>query len=209
MTITPLMVELSYKNVVIVGGGPVAERRIHSLLESGAFLTVVSPKIEDGIRSLWEDGLLDWRQKYFEAKDLDKAFLIIVATNVSEVNQSVIQASPPNCLVSASADASQGNVQFPAHFKQGKLSISISTNGASPLLSVKLKKQFHTTFDKRYGEYVDFLYESRQLIKHSSLSEIKQRQLLKDLLCEEYLNKDKQCKLLDWLKMHSERGDVQ
>ncbi|ASN06792.1 NAD(P)-binding protein [Virgibacillus necropolis] len=203
MTLTPLMIDLGGKKVVIVGGGRVAERRVQNLLESGALLTVISPEIEEKIHSLWEKGLLNWRQKYFEAEDLDNAFLIIVATNNSVVNQSVVQATPPNSLLSVASDANQGNVQFPAHFKQGKLSVSISTNGASPLLSAKIKKHLHTIYDENYGDYVDFLYESRQLIKHSALAKKEQKLLLKDLLREDFLNKDKQRKKLVCLK-----GDI-
>lgn len=206
MTVTPLMVDLYGRNVVVIGGGRVAERRVHSLLESGASLTIISPEIKESLRDLCKEGLLNWKQKHFVPEDLDEAFFIIVATNNSVVNQAVIHASPPNSLLNVAAGAEQGNVHFPSHFKRGKLSMSISTNGASPLLSAKIKSQLQTTYDKSYGDYVDFLYESRQMIKHAPLTRMEQRLLLKELLSEDFQNKNKQRETIDWLKQLSERG---
>lgn len=209
MVMTPLMVDLNERSVVIVGGGHVAERRIRSLLESGASLTIISPEITEEICSLSEAKLVNWQQKHFDPVDLEGAFLVIAATNNPVVNQTVIQASPINSLLNVASVASNGNVHFPAHFKQGKLSVGISTNGASPMLSAKIKEQLETIYDVHYGDYVDFLYESRQLIRESPLSKTKQRLLLKELLSEDYLNKNKQHQTIDWLKHLSERKNMQ
>ncbi|MEW9674837.1 NAD(P)-binding protein [Lentibacillus sp. L22] len=200
MAFLPFMIDLTDKKVVIVGGGRVAERRIRFLLESGAYMTVISPEIDEGVRMLWEEGYVSWKQKHIEANDLLHAFLIIVATNNPTVNQAVTKAVPETSLVNAAADAEQGNVQFPAHLQQGKLSIGIATNGASPILAAKIKTKLATIYDKSYGEYVDFLYESRQLIKRSLLTQKVRTLLLKELMDESFLNKQKQIITLDWLK---------
>ncbi|WP_449536298.1 NAD(P)-binding protein [Ferdinandcohnia sp. Marseille-Q9671] len=206
MELTPLMVQLAGKNVVIVGGGRIAERRIQKLLGSGANLHVISPTLTDGLRSLCGKGLFIWQNKHFEPEDSKEAFLVIVATNDSMVNKTVVQSCASNTLVNMASEASEGNVQFPAHFKQGRLSISIATNGASPLLSGKIKRQLQIMYDKNYGEYVDFLYECRQLIKHSMFDEYEQKCILKDLLSDDYQNKMKQELALNLLKSYSREG---
>ncbi|MFC4024319.1 NAD(P)-binding protein [Oceanobacillus longus] len=198
MTAVPLMIELREQNVVIVGGGHVAERRIHSLLQGGASITVISPVIEEGIRFHWEKGNLKWKKKYFESHDVDGAFLIVVATNDSMVNESVIEASPPNSLINAVAEADKGNVEFPAFFRRGKLTIGISTNGASPQLSTKIKRDLQTVYSEKYEDYLDFLFESRQLIKKSTFDKMHQKLLLKELLSDSFLDKNKQMKAMNW-----------
>ncbi|WP_339230846.1 NAD(P)-binding protein [Oceanobacillus sp. FSL K6-2867] len=199
MPLTPLMVNLSGKNIVLVGGGYVAGRRIQTLLESGAQLTVISPEIGKEVRVHWEKGRIKWIQKHVEPNDLDGAFLIIVATNNPIVNQSIILAAPPNALVNAAADAVKGNVEFPSAFRRGKLAISISTNGASPQLTRKIKEQLQTIYNENYETYVEFLFESRQLIKRSVLNKMEQKQLLKELLSEVFLDPSKQRQTIAWL----------
>jgi precorrin-2 dehydrogenase/sirohydrochlorin ferrochelatase len=194
------MVDLSQQHAVVVGGGQIANRRIESLLDSGANITVVSPEIIPEIYMLVEKGQIHWRAKTFQPEDLAGAFLIIAATSQPEVNQMVKQSAPPNALVNIASDASAGNVHFPAHFKQGRLSIAISSGGASPLLAVKIKEQLQTMFGGQYGDYLDFLYESRQRIKQSPLDEKSKNGLLKELLSDHYQDKEQQLQLENWLR---------
>ena len=206
--VTPLMIDLDKKNIVIVGGGSIAERRIRSLLKSGGLLTVISPTIGEGIQKLWQTAQLTWKKKRFEAVDLADAFLIIAATNDPTVNELVVHHSPQDALLNVAAQAEKGNIHFPAHFKQGKLSISISTDGASPMLAAKIKGNLHTVYDENYGDYVDFLNESRKLIKHSLLDKSTQSLLLKELLAESFMDEQKQTKTIAWLEKLSGKDRV-
>ncbi|MFC3041440.1 NAD(P)-binding protein [Virgibacillus xinjiangensis] len=208
MAVTPLMIDLNEKQAVIVGGGLVAARRAQTLLEGGAKITIVSPDIHEILQSEWEKGRLLWEQKQFEPGDLDDAFLIIAATNQPEVNESVIQAAPPNTLVNAAADAKRGNVEFPSFFRRGNLSISVSTNGASPGLSSKIKVELQQEYNEDYEAYVDFLAESRKLIKHSPLEPEHQRFLLKELLADSFLRKDKQLSAMKWFRNLAKEGET-
>lgn len=208
MAITPLMINLREKKVVIVGGGNVAERRMQTLLESGALITVVSPKVRKEIHSYWKKGRINWIKKHVTAGDLDEAFLIIIATNDPVINRTIILAAPSNSLINVASNADLGNVEFPSTFRRGKLAISISTNGASPQLASKIKKQLQTVYNDNYEGYVDFLYKSRQLIKHSHLDRKQQNRLLKELISETYLDNYEQEKVMKQLEILSEKGDM-
>ncbi|WP_156288476.1 NAD(P)-binding protein [Oceanobacillus salinisoli] len=201
----PLMLDLNEKNIVIVGGGVVAQRRVYSLVESGAFITVISPEVSEGIYIMWKQGLLSWMKKYFEPEDIHDAFLVIAATNHTEVNQSIKQVVPADTLFNMVEDVEQGNIEFPGYFKRGKLSISVSTGGSSPILTSKIKRDLEKVYDWRYEEYVDFLYECRKLIKISSIDRNEKKELLNNLLSDEFLNEDKQEKALEYLKRRLER----
>jgi len=209
MAVTPIMIDLNKKHVVIVGGGQVAERRMNILLESGASITVISPEIKKGIRERWGEGKLTWKKKHVEASDLQNAFMIIVATNDPYTNQSVIQAAPPNSLINAATEANSGNVEFPASFTRGKLAISVSTNGASPQLTAKIKNELRNIFHENYESYVDFLYESRQLIKQSVLDKSHQKLLLKELLSNGFLDKQKQVIALTWFRKLAAKTEIE
>jgi len=140
------------------------------------------------------------------AKDFQDAFLIVVATDDPVVNQGLVKSAPSYSLISSAADATLGNVHFPAHFQRGKLSIGISTNGASPMLSASIKKELQGMYDEKYEDYLDFLYECRQLIKGSLLSKGKQKMLLKELMSETFLDHDKQRRTMTWLKKLFAKG---
>ncbi|MGM0939953.1 MAG: NAD(P)-binding protein [Bacillota bacterium] len=204
----PLMLELNEKQVVIVGGGTIAERRINTIIESGAHITVISPMINKAIRTAWEAGFLTWKQKTFEATDIQQAVLVVAATDDQLVNQFVSMSAPAECLVNNASDAKASHVHFPAYLKQGRLSISISTNEASPALSSKIKKELERIYNKDYEGYVDFLYQSRQLLKQSTVDKQRQKKLLQSLVSEEFLCKDKQLQALQSLRAITGRIDA-
>ncbi|AQQ53580.1 NAD(P)-binding protein [Planococcus lenghuensis] len=187
MTVIPLMVDLTNKKVVIIGGGRIAKRKVESLLNSGAELTVVSPDILPEINALYLEQKIHWKQKRFESSDLTEAFLAVVATNDEAVNAAVIEAAPPNSLINAASDVIAGNVHFPARFLRGKLTIAISTNGASPMLAKQIKQELESRYDENYEQYVDFLYEARQLLKQTNLPRHVKDAYLREFLSPSFL----------------------
>lgn len=199
MAFTPLMIDLTGRYVVIVGGGKVALRRAKTLLENDAVVTVISPKVVEDIVYLWEEGQLLWKEKNIEVMDLKGAFLIIVATNDPIVNHNVINWAPEESLINAAAEMEKGNVAFPSYFRRGNLSVSVSTNGASPQFAVKMKKELERLYNEDYGDYIDFLSECRQLIKNSLLDKYQQKLLLKEILSEDFLDRERQRKFIESL----------
>ena len=192
MPVIPLMVDLKGKNVVIVGGGRVAERRVDSLLDSEGRLTVISPALTGKLHALSREEKISWRKKEFEPNDVTDAFLIISAVDKAEVNQQVIQAAPADSLLNAATEAEAGNVHFPAHLQRGKLSIAVSTNQASPGLAKKIKQELSTTYDQRYEPYLDFLFQVRELIRQAGISRQEKEQYLHELLSDAYLDETRQ-----------------
>ncbi|MCP3028321.1 NAD(P)-binding protein [Halobacillus sp. A5] len=200
MSVVPLMVDFTDKKVVVVGGGPIAERRVHTLIEGEADIEVISPDVTEGLFSLNAAKKIRWQQKYFSPEDAVDAFLIVAASNDTSTNQAVINASPSNALINCVQEAEEGNVQFPTHCKRGRLSISVSTQGASPILASQIKNDLEDKYDEGYEQYVDFLYEARQLIKQTSLSPNERKVILRRLVEEDFFNKDKQVHMLHHLQ---------
>jgi precorrin-2 dehydrogenase/sirohydrochlorin ferrochelatase len=200
MAAIPLMVDLKGKTVVVIGGGRIAERRIRSLIESEAALIVVSPELAPNLRSLFNKGTITWKQKKFTSDDLEEAVLIVAATDDQIVNQAIIESAPPHAFVNAAGNMEQGNILFPSYFKRGKLSIGISTNGASPLFAAQVKNQLESIYDDKYEDYLDFLFEARQLLKRSSLQKEEKQKLLHQLLSEDFLDTNKQTEILNCIR---------
>ncbi len=77
----PLTLRIGGRKVVIVGGGHVATRRAHALVEAGAALTVVSPTLTARLAELADQGRITWEQRGYEDGDLDGAWLVQTATH--------------------------------------------------------------------------------------------------------------------------------
>lgn len=170
----------------MVGGGPVAERKIHNLLDTGAIITVISPTITAVIQSWQETEDVNWKKKYFEDDDINDAFLIIAATDKRDVNHQVLKVCRTHQLINVVDDPEGSNFFVPSTLLRGKLSISVSTSGASPGLSKKIVTELADKYDECYEEYLDFLFETRRCIQNTISDPDVRRKLLSKLLDDEF-----------------------
>ncbi|ASF39139.1 hypothetical protein CEH05_08415 [Halobacillus halophilus] len=207
MAFAPLMVQLENRRAVIIGGGKVACKRARTLIESGAQVTVVSPHLTSELSVMAEDSVVAWKKKLFQPKDIKDAYIVVIATNNELVNEQVWQSSSRVPLVNVTGEAERGNLQFPGHIKRGRLSIAVSTGGASPKLASRMKEELEQKYDHTYEDYVDFLYTCRLYIKRSRLSSEEKQETLKQLVEEDYREEAKQHIMLEWLKQKTEGGD--
>jgi precorrin-2 dehydrogenase/sirohydrochlorin ferrochelatase len=163
----PLLINVKNKNVLIVGGGKIALRRLLLFLEEGAVVTVVSPVAAPEIIELSKLNQINWLEKKVEITDLQHAFIIIAATNDSKINEWIAENVSENQLVNVVSSAEKGNVTVPKSVKKGRLTLAVSTNGASPRLASQICNQLSNQFDDRFIKELDQLYENRVIKKNN------------------------------------------
>ncbi|MDN4493953.1 precorrin-2 dehydrogenase/sirohydrochlorin ferrochelatase family protein [Ureibacillus aquaedulcis] len=185
MNYFPVMLDVDYKKVVIVGGGHVARQKLQALLPTKAQITIISPTITDEIASYLEQGKAVWKKKYFEPSDLDDASLVFAVTDQESVNDAVEQATQHWQLLSR-ADA-KGRVDFinPAVVRRGDLTLTVSTSGAHPGLTRKLKEDLASQFDDTFTDYIEFLKKARREIIQSVQDKNRKRDAIAALLDSE------------------------
>lgn len=186
----PIMLQMAGKKVVVVGGGKVAERKVSGLLGTGALITVISPDATETIHRLALNGDIVWQERFFTKDDLLDAFMIFAATNHAEINQFVKNASGSNQLFSIADDPDGSDFHVPANFKRGRLSISVSTSGASPILARQICARLEEQFDEAYECYLEFLYTARQRILREVKDPALKRSLLTAIVGEDFLNSE-------------------
>ena len=174
----PINLNLNGKKVVVIGGGKIAQRKIAGLIETRADITVVSPELTPQLNEYAQAGVITWRKKDFSVLDIQEAFLIIAATNQPEINLAVQKAAQPYQLISLVDHPEESNFILPSVVKRGRLSIAVSTSGASPTLAKQIKQEIADRYGPEYKEYVDFLFMSRKYI----LQEIRDPKLKQSLL---------------------------
>jgi len=180
----PVFLNLKHQKVYVIGGGQIAARRIEGLLQSEAVITIISPTLIESILNYVNEGLVHWIQKAFELSDIENAFYIISATNDPHVSSELQKAISPHQLVNFADNHSSSNVIVPSVVRRGKLAIAVTTSGASPSLTKKIKNELEGIYGEEYEDYVEFLMGKRTYIQESVRDLDKRRKLL-SLLVED------------------------
>lgn len=159
---------LDERKTVLIGGNGEAQEKVRQLLKRNARLTVISPHLTDKMR-LWADqGRFEWIDRSYRRGDLKGAFMAIVADFEGDTNKKVYQeARERDILVNVMDDIPHANFAFGSIVKRGPLTISISTSGSAPALSVRLRQRFEKEFGPEYGPFLEFMQKLRKpMAKH-------------------------------------------
>ena len=132
----PIFVDLDGRRSVVVGGGPIAERKVQGLRGAGATVTVVSPDLTAGLTGMVANAEISHVERRFRAGDLAGAHLAIVAVNDRRVRRAVAQeARRLRIWLNSADDPELCDFILPAVLRRGPLAIAVATGGASPALS--------------------------------------------------------------------------
>lgn len=183
----PITLHLKGKNVVVIGGGNVATRKVRTLLGTKAKITVISPMITSEMKEWANTEQICWMEKSFSVEDVSHGFLIIAATDSEAVNEEVYQAVNPYQLINRVDRPDLSNFSVPSTFRRGKLMVSVSTSGASPGLARKISHEISKNYDDTYEEYVEFLNDCRVRVIAEIEGAEERRHIFKELLDSSYL----------------------
>jgi uroporphyrin-III C-methyltransferase/precorrin-2 dehydrogenase/sirohydrochlorin ferrochelatase len=136
----PLFLKLAGREVLVVGGGPVAVGKVGALLEAGALISVVAPELRPELLNLAEAGKISIARRCYEASDLVGVWLVVAAAP-PEVNQSVAAAaSSLRLFVLAVDDTSASSAYGAGTFRRGGVTVAVSTHGRAPALAGLLRE---------------------------------------------------------------------
>lgn len=141
-------VNLEGKNVLVVGGGRIALRKVKTLLPTGARITVVAPQFDpefDALKS-GEVSPIVFKNRPYEPLDLRGIFMVFICTDQPAVNAQVSNdARARRILVNNACDYLDGDFIVPARMDFGEnIAVTVSTQGRAPSLAKKLKQKIQT-----------------------------------------------------------------
>src|ERR1700675_3489362 len=169
MSLFPAFLKLHSRRVLVVGGGSIAAQKIPGLLEAGAHVHVVSPKLAPQLAEWVRNRQIDWSPKPFAPDDLDGAFLVIAATSLRDLNAHVYrEADRRNILCNAVDDIDHCHFYYGSIVQRGDLQIAISTNGKSPALAQRLRKELEQQYPAEYAVWLDSLGDAREKLRATS-----------------------------------------
>ena len=151
----PINLDIKNRNCLIVGGGAVGTRKVNTLLECGARVTVVSPEPTPQLTRLASEGSIRLEKRDYRSDDITGMFLVIGATDDESLNHQISKDAEQAHILCNIADRPEVcNFILPSIVRRGDLVITVSTSGKSPALAKRLRKQLETQFGQ---EYADFL----------------------------------------------------
>ena len=192
----PIFARLEGLKIVVVGGGRVAQRKVESLLESGAEILVISPELTADLTKRFEQGEIKVLQRPYNKGDLADAWLVIAATGNKTIDEAISTEAKDNRILCNVVDDTQlCSFQVPSLLSQGNLQIAVSTGGASPALAKRIREKLEEEFGVYYEDFLTGISELRSHVKAKySQDQEKRRSILEsfpETKCLEFLREGK------------------
>jgi siroheme synthase-like protein len=153
----PLFLNLTGRDVVLVGAGRVAAGKLRQLLAVGARVRIVAPEIADEIAELARDPQrtsLQVHRRAFVADDLDGAWLVVAAATPA-VNRDVAEAAEPrHVFVNAVDDPPNASAFLSGVVRRDGVTLAISTSGEAPALTALLREVLDALLPRDLGAWL-------------------------------------------------------
>lgn len=146
----PISIDLNNKNVLVIGAGKIALRKIETLLNYNCNINVITKEIlEKKFLELEKNNKIKiFKNQEFEEKFLENIFLVITATDNEILNKEISQlCMSKNILVNNVTSKDDMNVRFMSIYEKDDIQIAISANG-NPKKAVEIKNKIKDIFEK-------------------------------------------------------------
>jgi precorrin-2 dehydrogenase/sirohydrochlorin ferrochelatase len=169
--------KLTGRRCLVIGGGPVALEKVEGLLACDGRVEVVAPDAVPELEALAREGSIAWTPRGYDPADLAGAFMVIAATDDTELNIRVWEDGEAQAMLVNVVDVPPlCNFILPAIVRTGPLAIAISTAGASPALAKRMKREIGELFGEPYARLAVMLNDARGWAK-STLPTYQDRKL--------------------------------
>jgi precorrin-2 dehydrogenase/sirohydrochlorin ferrochelatase len=155
--------KLSGRRCVVVGGGDVGLEKVEGLLACEGEVTLIAPDAIEPLEVLAAEGSIRWeRREYAGPADLEGVFMVIAATDDTDVNIRIYDDAERRAMLVNVVDVPPlCNFILPAIIRTGPLAIAISTAGASPALAKRIRDEIAEEYGEPYARLAVLLNEVR------------------------------------------------
>jgi precorrin-2 dehydrogenase/sirohydrochlorin ferrochelatase len=201
----PILINVQNFPCLVVGGGNIATRKVESLLEFNADITVISPKLSKSLQDLFKKGKIKLIQKSYAKEFISEFKIVFCATDNNSINKTVHKDCQAQGIPINVADIPQlCDFILPAYIKRGDLTISVSSQGKAPFYTKEMKKKLNRIIPPIYEDILNLAGEFREqvLLKISAYGKSKTNLKLgriKSRMFKEFVN-------VNWEKYIMENG---
>ena len=167
----PLIVDLTGRRCVVIGGGGVAERKVEGLLAANAAVTVVSPKLSEELEARVARREIEVERRRYRRGDLAGASLAFVATGDTRLAAAIArEGRSQGVLVNAADDPEHCDFFLPSVLRRGPLLVAVATGGGSPALARAVREEIERWLPDDYAELAETVAEVRRELRARGVS---------------------------------------
>jgi len=182
------MANLENRDVLVVGGGTVATRKILPLLDTGARIHVTSPDFSPKIQSLISGKKVLGAKRAFAAEDIVGMTLVFAATDNKRLNREIATcATQAGIPVNNATGPEDCTFLVPSSITRGPLTLAVSTSGKSPAVSRWLRSTLEKDIGPEYGALTNWMGRLRQDLLNQGFSTDEIRDISRHLLTHDIL----------------------
>ncbi len=186
MALFPMFVDINHKNILVIGAGEVALRKIEQLMKFNPHLTVISPVIHEEILTLAKEHTMSVIERPYVMEDLEERFIVIGALDDYGEQEKIYDTCramkiPVNCVDSPALCS----FIFPALIVEGDLCVGINTSGRAPAVSSALRKYLTSLIPDKISELIDKVHAIRQ---NEPIGKERQEKII--AICREFFTRE-------------------
>ena len=152
----PIFLDLRGRRCIVLGGGKVAEEKAEGLLQAGAAVRVIAPRLTPALASRAAAGEIDHLPRRYRDSDLEGAFLAFSERLGEAVHDAVArEADRRDVPLNVQDETRYCSFIAAALVRRGDLTIAISTAGKAPALAVRLRQALERRFGEHYARFLE------------------------------------------------------
>lgn len=186
----PVFLRIAGRRCVVIGGGPVAERKVETLLAAGARVVVVAPELTAGLAALARHAEIDHLARPYERGDLASAALAYAATDDEALHAQLARDAEAAGVPLNVADRPEWcTFVLPSVMVRGDLTVAVSTAGGSPALARRVREDIERKLGPEYERALDLLARLRRHLQTQALSSRERQRILTGLVASDLLQR--------------------
>jgi precorrin-2 dehydrogenase/sirohydrochlorin ferrochelatase len=178
----PIFVSLHGKVCLVVGGGPVGERKIRVLLHYGAAIRLVAEDFTPWLQTQCNEGTVLLIGKTYTKGCLDDVDLVFAATSDFALNREIaVDAETRKLWCNIATEPEWGSFIVPSIFQRGPLTMAISTGGASPAVAVGIREKLEQDFGTEWVVLLNLMALIRTTIQAKGLESVQNQEIYRQI----------------------------
>jgi uroporphyrin-III C-methyltransferase/precorrin-2 dehydrogenase/sirohydrochlorin ferrochelatase len=166
----PVMLDVTGRTCLVVGGGGVALRKVQGLVEDGADVTVVALDVVEQLTVLAAADSIRLERRRYRSDDVRGAALVFAATDDPEVNRQVAEdGHGVGAWVNVADDPDLSSFHLPARIRRGPLQVALGSRGEAPFVIRRLRQVFEHRLGPEWAEWLEAAARYREAVRSGAL----------------------------------------